>query len=246
MKRATTAALALIAWLLLPETGNCFYNPSTGRWLNRDPLVEPGSETVRGGASFSTDAGPNLYIFVSNDSLGAFDPYGLAIVNLKYVTYIEPARITFRGRTFNGGVKTRHSVNVDTDTPSVTRVEKYIGPTIEYGANGEIKGRGQASGSTIKAYVAYNNPRSLVVVMEGNEGNPLVPLAPGITYSVAVFFDRCTRKMEWEGSHDRFPSHDFYEKGNLAHHFSHTVAGTTPWNLFPLYPDESFAGSGSF
>lgn len=37
-KIATTAAVALIAWLLLPETGSCFYNPSTGRWLNRDPL----------------------------------------------------------------------------------------------------------------------------------------------------------------------------------------------------------------
>lgn len=94
--------------------------------------------------------------------------------------------------------------------------------------------------------VAYFNPRTLVVIMEGDEGNPLVTGAPGITYSVAVTFDRCTHKMEWEGSHDKFPSHDFYEQGKQVHHFSHTAAGTSPWYLFPPAPNQKFKGKDIF
>jgi hypothetical protein len=38
--RIAMPALALIAWLLVPQTAHCFYNASTGRWLSRDPLDE--------------------------------------------------------------------------------------------------------------------------------------------------------------------------------------------------------------
>jgi RHS repeat-associated protein len=40
-----------------------YYNPETGRWLNRDPIGERG--------------GINLYAFCSNDSVNRFDPFGL-------------------------------------------------------------------------------------------------------------------------------------------------------------------------
>jgi hypothetical protein len=58
---ATTAAplLLLIAWLLIPQTAHCFYNPSTGRWLSRDPIEEGGSK--------------NLYCFAENRPVIAFD-----------------------------------------------------------------------------------------------------------------------------------------------------------------------------
>jgi hypothetical protein len=39
------------------------YDPSKGRWLNRDPLAEEG--------------GVNLYGFVANDPINTIDPYGL-------------------------------------------------------------------------------------------------------------------------------------------------------------------------
>jgi len=42
--------------------GYRYYNPSTGRWLSRDPLEEQG--------------GANLYGFVGNNPLDRFDPYG--------------------------------------------------------------------------------------------------------------------------------------------------------------------------
>ena len=44
--KAAAPALVLIAWLLLPQTGQCFYNPSTGRWLSRDPIEESGGDNV--------------------------------------------------------------------------------------------------------------------------------------------------------------------------------------------------------
>ncbi len=39
-----------------------FYNPETGRWLNRDPIGENG--------------GPNLYGYVGNDPVNKVDPLG--------------------------------------------------------------------------------------------------------------------------------------------------------------------------
>jgi hypothetical protein len=243
--------LGVTATILIATDANA------GRWLSRDPIQEGAGFVQRDPMpewSLIPNGGdePNLYVFVLNDPVNGFDPFGLATVNLKYETYIETTTVTFKpplvgkARTFNGGVKTRHSVNVDTDANTVTRVEKYIGPTIEYGPTGNIIGRGQASGSTVKAYVAYFNPRTLVVIMEGDEGNPLVRFAPGITYSVGVTFDRCTRKMTWKGSHDKFPSHDFYEQGKRVHHFSHTAAGTSPLYLFPEAPNERFKGEDRF
>ena len=43
--------------------GRRYYNPSTGRWLSRDPIGEQG--------------GPNLYGFVGNDGVNAIDALGL-------------------------------------------------------------------------------------------------------------------------------------------------------------------------
>jgi hypothetical protein len=57
-----TPTLALIAWLLVPQTAHCFYNSSTGRWINRDPLQE------RGGA--------NIYSFIGNSPMNAVDYNG--------------------------------------------------------------------------------------------------------------------------------------------------------------------------
>ena len=52
----------VLGWLTV-ETCQAFYNPSTGRWLNRDPIAEKG--------------GLNLYGFVGNDSLDEIDILGL-------------------------------------------------------------------------------------------------------------------------------------------------------------------------
>ena len=63
IKNFAPRALLLIAWLLFPQSAQCFYNPSTGRWLSRDPKEEKG--------------GPNLLAFVNNAPIGNIDPLGL-------------------------------------------------------------------------------------------------------------------------------------------------------------------------
>jgi RHS repeat-associated protein len=57
-----------IAELGLNDHRNRFYLPSTGRWLNRDPIGENGGE--------------NLYGFVYNSSLLWVDPSGLKLIGL--------------------------------------------------------------------------------------------------------------------------------------------------------------------
>jgi len=57
-------ALSLLLWAVQPASA--FYDPSIQRWINRDPINEEG--------------GINLYGFVANDAVNAFDPRGLDIV----------------------------------------------------------------------------------------------------------------------------------------------------------------------
>jgi hypothetical protein len=61
--KTVAPALLLIACLLLPQTAQCFYNPSTGRWLSRDPLAERG--------------GKNLYVLLRSDPVNSVDARGL-------------------------------------------------------------------------------------------------------------------------------------------------------------------------
>jgi hypothetical protein len=62
MTKAVMPAVALIAWLLAPQTAHGFYNPNTGRWLSRDRSQEAG--------------GNNLYAFVANSSISRCDSLG--------------------------------------------------------------------------------------------------------------------------------------------------------------------------
>ena len=70
MKTNTRILLACcLFWLGTSPGGWCFYNPTTGRWLSRDPIGERG--------------GRNLYGLVGNSPIATIDPVGKAV--LKYV-----------------------------------------------------------------------------------------------------------------------------------------------------------------
>lgn len=98
--------------------GYRYYSPQIGRGLSRDPIGEEG--------------GVNLYNFVGNDPVGKFDLLGMIELTFAYITRIEPARITFMGSTFNGGIKTTQTVSVDPDQCTITFSSKSIGRTIKY------------------------------------------------------------------------------------------------------------------
>jgi RHS repeat-associated protein len=67
-----------------------FYDPNLQRWINRDPILESGFETIRNDHLIralcskvhrESLEGPNLYSFVSNEPNSHIDKYGLMRVN---------------------------------------------------------------------------------------------------------------------------------------------------------------------
>src|SRR6266576_2916893 len=57
--------------------GYRWYAPDLQRWLNRDPIGEPGFEVLHRSAPGLLGSGPNLYEFVSNTPLNMVDSLGL-------------------------------------------------------------------------------------------------------------------------------------------------------------------------
>src|SRR5260370_28785198 len=62
--------------------GYRFYDPNLQRWINRDPLGEPGFEVMRHKWTFVLGDGPNVYRFVQNDSVNHFDSLGPLLLDL--------------------------------------------------------------------------------------------------------------------------------------------------------------------
>lgn len=58
--------------------GYRFYAPNLQRWLNRDPLGEPGFETLRRKQPSILGDGPNRYLFVRNNPVSKVDYLGLS------------------------------------------------------------------------------------------------------------------------------------------------------------------------
>ncbi|HEU5124751.1 MAG TPA: RHS repeat-associated core domain-containing protein, partial [Verrucomicrobiae bacterium] len=63
--------------------GYRFYAPSLQRWLNRDPLEEPGFEAFLGGGFFPGSAGQNLYAFVRDNPISRADALGLCDIKIR-------------------------------------------------------------------------------------------------------------------------------------------------------------------
>ena len=66
MKTVRVLLMVALAWLALPASVSAFYNPSTGRWLNRDPI--------------GTRGGPNEFAFTKNCPVCNVDRLGQQIV----------------------------------------------------------------------------------------------------------------------------------------------------------------------
>ena len=203
------------------------YDPGLSRWTTSDPSGFPD--------------GANNYLHVNN-LYGAIDDTGLQIIKFAYSTYIETPVVDFFG-IFSGGQKTWQILTVNT----VTRSASYIKGTemtyeFDY-VGGPVINSGQSNGNTITASILSGASHcNFSVRMYGDESNPLTP-SPGITYQVDLNFNLTTGLLSWNGSHDKYPSHQFWVDDVSRHTFSHVTAGTNPLYLVPAALNQNFSGS---
>ena len=79
MKKILNLALLILAIGLCPRA-NAFYNPSTGRWLSRDPVNELGVNIlVKSQSAFSLNEEKNPYGFTCNNPILLYDKDGRVI-----------------------------------------------------------------------------------------------------------------------------------------------------------------------
>jgi hypothetical protein len=79
--------LGLLTIFLNPQVGQCFYNPSSGKWLSRDPVEEKG--------------GQNIYVFAENNPIAHSDFLGLDVhlwpLNGEVFNHSKHAYVTIEG-----------------------------------------------------------------------------------------------------------------------------------------------------
>jgi RHS repeat-associated protein len=77
MKTRQIMVLAVLLGLWAAADARAFYNPETGRWLNRDPLGERGFRTATGTSLRTDKREPGLYAFVADNPINRVDSLGL-------------------------------------------------------------------------------------------------------------------------------------------------------------------------
>lgn len=76
-RQTSLSLVALYFACLLVNPASAFYNPSSGRWLSRDPINEPGLKLLTGSSSgFNLSEEKNLHAFVGNAPPASVDHLG--------------------------------------------------------------------------------------------------------------------------------------------------------------------------
>ncbi len=71
--------------------GYRYYDPSTGRWLSRDPVGEPGFGMLPSDYTHDAEGNPNFYTFVANNPIEQVDDLGLALYAIDGTWTTAPA-----------------------------------------------------------------------------------------------------------------------------------------------------------
>jgi RHS repeat-associated protein len=197
-----------------------FYSSEQGRFISVDPtriklknIIDPQDL--------------NRYSYVANNPLKFIDPDGMEKITIIITTVITQKTVKapetrtlhpYPYRIFGGGPKTKHVIKIETDPTKnngspVYKNESYtsVFATVEYNDRGKEIDRGLASGNTLKFDVSRQGD-SVVIHASGNESNPLVPEAPGITFDFTLVVTSAgpdtTALINGVGDHDGFPAYE--------------------------------------
>jgi len=234
--------------------GARYYGSIQGRFTGADPAAITEKQLVN-------PQDLNRYAYVANNPLKFIDPDGEEKILVVITTFIPDKSATAAGRTFEGdgrnvgepgGFRTQQSVTIETD-PS--RGAEQAGPfNHDTGISQELSGPGgspigqsaQASGETLEGRVTRYESGVVNIQAKGNEGNPLVSLAPGITYDFNIKVQSAGTQgnvtITVTGSHDQFPAYEIsVTRPEVSKPTTTTVysydprqAGTnSPYNLIP-------------
>jgi RHS repeat-associated protein len=77
-RRLLSVLIVPLLTLASGHVARAFYDPGMQRWINRDPVYEPGFVLLEGTKrAWQPPSEVDLYAFVRNNPLSFIDPYGL-------------------------------------------------------------------------------------------------------------------------------------------------------------------------
>jgi RHS repeat-associated protein len=198
--------------------GARYYASTQGRFTGADPAPITTMQLVN-------PQDLNRYAYVANNPLKFIDPNGAEKILIVLQTFIPQPTVTapVSGRTFEGdgrnvgepgGFRTQQIITIETD-PSKGGAEisrsRDTGITHELNSDGSIKGQGQAPGETLEAAVTRGES-GVNIQLKGNERDPLISGAPGITYDFNINVQsqgtQGNATVTVSGSHDKFPAYE--------------------------------------
>jgi hypothetical protein len=169
--------------------------------------------------------GLNRYSYVANNPLKFIDPNGEEKILVVVHTFIPQPTVKapISGRLFegddrnvggSGGFRTQQIITIETDPskggPEVSSFSD-TGITHELGSDGSIIGQAKAKGDTLEAAVTRGDS-GVFIQMKGNESDPLITGAPGITYDFHLNLQsqgtQGNLNVTVGGSHDKFPAYE--------------------------------------
>lgn len=77
MKTRKLLLLLALLGVFLGQEAQAYYNPSTGRWLSRDPIDEQGARLLTANSEKRQEPDGNCYAFVNNAPVDHYDYLGL-------------------------------------------------------------------------------------------------------------------------------------------------------------------------
>jgi RHS repeat-associated protein len=89
MRRTMILGLCALSTVLGNIDGKAFYNPSTGKWPERDPIGEPGFTVAHERRNSQRKWTTNPYVFVENNPIIFIDPDALESVFIRLETEIR-------------------------------------------------------------------------------------------------------------------------------------------------------------